>query len=349
MQTQIIFLFVFALLALAVSFLCSMLEASLLSIPASHVAMLVEQGSAVGKKLQRMKAQVDRPLSAILTLNTVAHTVGAAGVGAESAIIFGEAWVGLASAIMTILILVLSEIIPKTLGAVHARKLTGFTVWATRIMMIVTWPIVIMLEWVNRLVGHKRQKEPLSRAELVAAVHLGRQAGAVDAQEFKTLRNLMSLGQVKVSDILTPRTVLSALPEDQTVRQVMDGDATLRYARIPVYRGSIDNVTGYATRFEITEAFRAGRAGAELSELARPIKPVPEQASVSDALNQMLAEHEHILLVVDEYGGVEGIVTLEDAVETMLGLEIIDEADEAPDLQEVARELARRRAERARR
>ena len=341
-------LITYAAFALGVSFLCSMLEASLLSIPMSHVAMLVQRGSRFGRQLQNMKSQVDRPLSAILTLNTVAHTLGAVGVGAEASRLFGHASVGIASAVMTVLILILSEIIPKTLGAVYAKSLVSFTAIATRLMMLITYPIIGALLWISRSVGYQRQKETLSRGELVAAAHLARQAGSLGAREYQTVSNLMSLGTIKVHEILTPRTVLMALPENQTVNEVMEEHRSLRYARIPVYRESVDRMTGYVTRFEVNEAYRSGKGGATLSEFSRSIQAVPEQASVASALDLMLQNREHILLVVDEYGGLEGIITLEDAIETLLGMEIVDETDAAIDLQNLARQLARRKRSQSR-
>ena len=188
----------YALLALGVSFLCSMLEACLLSVPRSHVETMVQSGSRWAGRLREMKLHVDRPLSAILTLNTVAHTVGAAGVGAEAAAVFGSASVGIASAIMTVLILLLSEIIPKTLGAAHAKRLARFTTVTTRGMMVVTYPIIVALERVNRLIGFKGHKAGMSRAELSATVRLGKQAGALDEREYQTVRNLMRLGDIAV-------------------------------------------------------------------------------------------------------------------------------------------------------
>lgn len=336
-------LITYAAIALGVSFLCSMLEASLLSVPASHVAMLVERGSRFGRRLQDMKSHVDRPLSAILTLNTIAHTVGAIGVGAEAATLFGHASVGITCAVMTVLILILSEIIPKTLGAVYAKSLAHFTAITTHLMMLITFPVVAVLQSMNRLLGAQDRKETMSRGEFIAATHLGRQGGSLDAREYQTVHNLMSLRTIKVCEILTPRTMVAALPEDQTVDEVMEDERPLRYARIPVYRESVDEVTGYITRFELTEAYRSGQGNTTLSEFARPIKAVPEQASVAAALELMLRNREHILLVVDEYGGLDGIVTLEDTIETLLGMEIVDEADATADLQALARRLAQRR------
>jgi CBS domain containing-hemolysin-like protein len=334
---------VYGVIALGISALCSLLEASLLSIPMSHVEMLVERGSRTGKRLQKMKASVDRPLAAILTLNTVAHTAGAAGVGVEAAELFGTVWVGAASAVMTVLILVLSEIVPKTLGAVYAKRLGWFTAMATRLLIFLTYPAVIVLDWINRLLRPKSGIDAPSRGELLAIARLGHEGGAMSSREFQVVRNMMSLAHITVSEILTPRTVLVSMNENVSVDEAMKGDQLMRFARIPIYRDSIDDVTGYVARVDVVGACRGGSDTRPLKELARPIKTVPDTASVAAALNTMLQEHEHILLVVDEYGGLDGVVTLEDVIETLLGTEIVDESDQTADLQELARRLAERR------
>ncbi len=335
-----ILLLCYALLALGVSFLCSMLEASLLSIPRSHVESLANSGVGWAKSLREMKAQVDRPLSAILTLNTIAHTVGAAGVGAEAADEFGNAAVGVASAVMTVLILLLSEIIPKTLGTVHAKKLGAFTVYATRWMMYLTYPILIALEQVNRLFGRSSHQPAISQAELAATLHLGKESGVIDEGEYRTVLNLMALDDTPVGDVLTPRTVLAAFPQDSIVAEVLTEKDKLEFTRIPVYGKSLDEITGYVMRASLYESQYRGKSDVPLHSLARPIDVVPKQASVGAAMETMLSTRKHILLVVDEFGGVEGIVTLEDALETLLGREIVDETDLTADLRELARQRA---------
>lgn len=339
-------LIVYAVLALGVSFLCSLLEASLLSIPNGYVALLVERGVPAGRTLDRMKSHLDRPLSAILTLNTVAHTVGAAGVGAEATYLFGHHVIGAVSAVMTLLILVFSEIIPKTLGAAYAKSLARFTANVTRLLMLITYPLVVALEAMSRVVGYRREQEVQARGEVLAAVRLARQAGTLDAREYRIVSNVLSLRHIRLSEILTPRTVVFALPAEQTVSQVLEAHTVLRYARIPVYRESLDDVLGYVTRFDVYEHHQAGRGDRPLSDLVKPLRVMPEQASVADTLDVMLKSSEHMLLVVDEYGGLEGIATLEDAIETLLGTEIVDETDAAADLQDLARRRANARRRR---
>ncbi len=340
-------LILFAALALGVSFLCSLLEASLLSLPRSKVESLVAAGSAAARTMKPLQDNIDRPLAAILTLNTIAHTVGAAGVGAQAAALYGDAAVGIASGIMTFAILVLSEIIPKTLGAVHAVRLVGVTAYTTRAMIYVCYPVILLLEWMNRLIAYRRHRAQISRLEILATIRLGHEGGALGEREHRVLTNLLALGNVRVSEILTPRTVLFALPADQTVAEAAAAAPPIRFARIPVYRESLDHITGYVTRYDLLKSAAQGRGAEPLGKFKRPIFAVPAVASVADALEQLLDRSEHIALVVDEYGGVQGIVTLEDVMETMLGQEITDETDPAPDMQRLARRLAERRAARA--
>ena len=330
----------YASLAIGVSFLCSMLEAGLLSVPRSYVEALVQRNSWTGRTLKRMKDNIDRPLSAILTLNTVAHTVGAAGVGAQAAVVFGDAAVGAASALMTLLILVLSEIIPKTLGAVHNKRLAPMTAMTALTMMVLTWPIVVALESLNRLIGGGKQHEGLSRAELLATLRMGHKGGALGENEYRALSNLLTLSKVSLERVMTPRTVLFALPKKLTVAEVREDLGPLRFARIPVYGHDLDEVTGYVPRFEIQKAIADENSDKTLEELSREIPAMPESLPVSRALEKMLSGHHQISLVVDEYGGVEGIVTLEDLLETLLGREIVDETDIATDMQVLAKQKA---------
>ncbi len=334
-------LFIYGALAIGVSFLCSMLEASLLSLPRSHVEAMAARGSRTGLRLKQMKERIDRPLAAILTLNTVAHTVGAAGVGAQAAVVAGDGAVGIASAIMTLLILVVSEIIPKTLGAVHAKSLAGATAVATRAMIVLCMPVIVVLEQVNRLIGYQREKDHIGRSEIFATIQLGRMAGALGTRESRIVSNLLATTDITLANVLTPRTVVFSLPKEMPVRQVISEHHPIRFARIPIYEEVPEKVMGYVSRFDLHTALSAGRGGDPLSELARPILVLPELASVADALEQMLPKGHHIALVVDEFGGMEGIVSLEDLLETVLGEEIVDETDPAADMRELAKRLAR--------
>ncbi len=344
-----ILLLLYLLLAVAVSFLCSILEAALLSVPRSHVAVLVERGRPAGRRLQQMKDDVDRPLAAILTLNTFAHTIGAAGTGAQAAILWGEAWVGAVSVVVTLLILIFSEIIPKTIGAVHAKRLAPFTAWAIHIMMIVLRPVVAICDWISkRIAGTNQKVDRMSRDEVRGIARIAREEGAIDHGELRIIRNLIALREVSVKEVMTPRTVVFALRADQTVRELTTGDPP-RFARIPVI-GPGGDFIGVVPRHDIFQAAADGRPEAIMADLARPLHAVPESARLQPVLEEFVRRREQLFLVVDEFGGVEGIVTLEDVIEALLGVEIVDETDSVEDMRELARQQLRaRRARGARR
>jgi CBS domain containing-hemolysin-like protein len=329
-------LFLYAGFAIGVSFLCSLLEAALLSVPHSHVEMMEHDGSGMGRMLARMKRNIDRPLAGILTLNTVANTAGATGVGAQAAVVFGSAWVAVTSAVLTLLILLLSEIVPKTLGATYCRQLAGFTVLSVRVIMIITFPVLVLVEAMHRLLRPGRTAAGMSRAELKAALRLGHRRGALEADEFRVLDNLLALQQVRVKEIMTPRTVVFHLPADGTVREASESRGALRFSRIPLVGESLDDTHGYVMRSAIFAAAQQGKLHTRLEDLSVPLEPVPELATVDAALELALRKRAHILLAVDEYGGTAGVVTLEDMIETLLGAEIVDETDPVEDMRLLA-------------
>jgi len=333
-------LIMYGVLAIGVSYLCSMLEASLLSLPRSYVESLVERGNSTGKALSHMKDNIDRPLAAILTLNTIAHTVGAAGVGAQAAVVFGSAAVGVTSAIMTLLILVFSEIIPKTLGAVYAKGLAGFTAITLRIMIIISLPIIIPLEWMNKLLGFPKHQSRISRAELLATIRMGKESGALERNEFKVTSNLIRLSEIKINEVLTPRMVVFSLPADSSIKAALREHPDIKFSRIPVYDGHPEQVIGYVSRHDMHATPESEQGTVKLKSLVKRMPFLPEYATVDKTLEQFIKEGHHIALVVDEYGGMEGIVTLEDLLETLLGEEIVDETDPHEDMQVLARERA---------
>lgn len=329
-------------LALGVSFICSLLEAGILSLPISHVHVMIDRGAMGGRLLEAMKANIDRPLAAILTLNTFAHTIGAAGAGAQIFVIFGNAYVAVGSGIVTLLILVLSEIIPKSLGAAHTKRLAPFTALAIQGMIWLTLPLVIPLQWLsNALRG--RAEQVVTRDEVAITAELGHQAGQIDPGESKAIANLLQLSSIPVKDIMTPRLVMFTLPESATVRQILDGDSRPRFSRIPVYRGDTDHVTGYITRHALLTAGLDGQKDTPLSELARPIIALNEDTPVDGAMQRLVNEHEHIALVLDEFEATAGLLTQEDCIETLLGVEIVDETDTVEDMRQAARDLMARR------
>ena len=340
-------LILFVVLAIGVSFLCSMLEATLLSITPSYVETIDAEKPDLGKKLRALRADIERPLAAILSLNTIAHTVGATGAGAQAAVVFGDAGVGIFSAVLTLGILVLSEIVPKTLGATYWRALTPFVVRTLPILITLQLPLVWMSQWLTKLMTGGHKEGEVSREEIAALTTAGQRLGVVEADESRIVSNLLELPNLPVSDVMTPRTVMEALPEAMTVDEAITDRETFSFSRLPLYRDTVDEVTGFVLTREMLLAALKGQGDMALAELRRELPHVPEDMNL-DALFDFLTEKDrHIALVEDGYGGTAGLVTLEDVIETLLGLEIVDEHDEAADLRaEAARKAATRLASR---
>lgn len=339
-------LIAYVLLALSVSFMCSIMEAVLLSATPSYVEMKVQEGSSAAAKLHELKKDVDRPLAAILSLNTIAHTVGAAGAGAQAAHVYGDAFIGLFSGILTLLILVFSEIIPKTLGAAYWRSLA---LPITRVLVPtiwLMWPLVQLSKGITKIVSRGDRAEGISREEISAMAELGEQQGVFEFGESRIIQNLFRFSSLRVKDVMTPRIVLFALPEEKTVREVVNEHEEFRFSRIPVYTETRDDVTGYVLTDDILLKAAQEQGDIPLKELKREILVVPDALRLHALFERMLDRLEHIALVVDEYGGVEGVVSMEDVVETLLGLEIVDEADSAEDMQLLARRQWLARAKR---
>ena len=337
-------LLLYVALAIGVSFLCSVMEAVLLSVTPSYVAALEREGSTVGKRLHQFKENVDRPLAAILSLNTIAHTVGAAGVGAQAAVVFGEAYTGIVAGVLTLLILVLSEIIPKTLGAVYWRTLTPALVRLLTATILVMWPLVKLSQGLTYLLSQDEDEAAFSREEFTAMAELGEEEGVFEEKESRILRNLFRFNSLRVKDVMTPRTVIFQMPERKTIGDVVEEHDEFRFSRIPVYDGDPDDITGYVLKDEMLLRAAQEEFEVSLSEISRDILVVHETLALPDLLERLLDRLEHIALVVDEYGGVAGVVTMEDVVETLLGLEIVDEADSVEDMQALARKQWFRRA-----
>ena len=338
-------LLLYVALAIGVSFLCSIMEAVLLSITPSYVAALERDGSAtLGEQLKSYKEDIDRPLAAILSLNTVAHTVGAAGAGAQAAVVFGDTYVGVISAVLTLMILVFSEIIPKTLGAGYWRSLAPAVVSILRPTIVAMWPFVKLSQGLSYLLANSEEQSSFSREEFTAMAELGEEEGVFEEKESHILRNLFRFNSLRVKDVMTPRTVIFDLPETETIGEVVSKHDTFRFSRIPVYGENRDDVTGYVLKDELLLRAAQEELDVPLSELAREMLVVQPTLPLPDLLERLLDRLEHIALVVDEYGGVAGIVTMEDVVETLLGMEIVDEADSVEDMQALARQQWFRRA-----
>ncbi len=324
-------------MALVVSFLCSIWEAAMLSTPVSHIELLVQEGRQAGLIMQRLRQNVEQPISAILTLNTIAHTVGAFGAGAEATVIFGSEFEGLIAIVLTLLILVFSEIIPKTLGAVYAKPLTPFTAYSLRALLLLLKPAVFAFEFITRSMRPSHEPPTVTRSELQVMARISAEEGGIQERENRVVANLLQLADVQVETIMTPRTVVLMFQEEQTVADIMRSYTFLPFSRIPIYGESSDDVSGYVLRHEIYRRAAADEHDLKLREIGRKLDVVPETNSVAQVLDEFIARKDHIFLVIDEYGGTAGLITLEDTVETLLGIEILDESDAVADLQELAR------------
>ena len=331
-------LIVYLLLALFVSFLCSVLEAVLLSMPMSYIQIKESEGHKAAPLLKKLKTNIDRPISAILSLNTIANTVGAAGVGAQATRIFGEAYFGLTSAILTILILVLSEILPKSVGAKYWRQLAPMSANTIQGMIIVAYPLVIVSEFITKIFPPGKEDASVSRQDISALAEIGTQEGIFADKENKIIQNLIRLGSVKVKDIMTPRVVVVVADENMPISEFITRREYLPYSRIPVFSENKENITGYVFRLAALEKQNSSEKGLTLSSIKRPITVCYNHQSLTSLWEHLLNHKEHIALVVDEYGGFDGIVTMEDIIESILGLEIVDERDGVTDMQQYARE-----------
>ena len=325
-------------LALVISFLCSILEAVLLSTPQSYLLVSQNKGEKWADSFVELKGNIDKPLSAILSLNTVAHTVGAAGVGAEAVKVFGEAYFGVVSAVLTILILVLTEIIPKTVGARYWRGLAKPGVFLIRAFIIITYPLVYVSAILTKAISSGDTGQTTSRDEISALASIGANEGIFSEKEHKIIQNVLRLKNIRVTQIMTPRVVVAVADEDTTVVEFLEDKDYLKYSRIPIYHEETENITGYVFRQEVFEKLAEDNHEMKLKDIRRDIVMIPNTNTLYVVWERLLETKEHIALVVDEYGGVDGVVTLEDIIETLLGLEILDEKDTVSDMQKFARE-----------
>ena len=331
-------LITYVLLALVFSFLCSVAESVLLSITPSYIEGQKEKRPKHAALLKRLKQDnVDRSLAAILTLNTIAHTVGAIGAGAKATVVFGSAWFGLFSAVMTLLILFLSEIVPKTIGAVYWSKLVGPISFFVNTLIVVLYPIVWISERLTKFISHGKDIHIFSRDEFIAMTQVGVETGQIHSKESRIIRNLFRFESLKVADIMTPRAVISALAEDMKIIDSLKQVTHTPFSRLPLYRTHTDDITGFVLKDDVL-IFTAHKRGDEkLKALKREILAVPESVSLTALLEHFLKNRQHITIVVNEYGGTDGLVTLEDLIETLMGMEIMDETDDVEDMRALAR------------
>lgn len=332
-------------LALSVSFLCSVLEAVLLSTPVSFIAMKEQEGAKNAPLMMHLKKDIDRPISAILSFNTIAHTVGSAGVGAEATKVFGDAWFGVISAILTILILVFSEIIPKTIGSYYWRQLAMPSASIIRVMIIFMYPLVWLSEFITKLISSDKQPLSVSREEVTAMVTVGTEEGVFESQEKDIIQNLFKLDNITVGEIMTPRTVVVMAQENSTLKEFYAIEEHRTYSRIPIYSENPDFITGIVLKQTVLENLAEDKFDMELRDIRRPILSYDEETPVGDVWEEMLKGKEHIAQVRNEYGCFLGVVTMEDIIETIIGQEIVDEKDTVADLQEYAREKFKEQSE----
>ena len=331
-------LITYMLLALIVSSICSVLEATILSTPITFINTLEQQGAKGAARLKKLKTDIDRPISAILIVNTIANTVGASLVGAEAAKLFQSTGVGVISGLFTFLILVFSEIIPKTIGSNYWRNLAVPASAVIQGMIYITYPIVWLVEKFTHLLTDDSAPS-VSREEVVAMVSTGAEEGVLEKEENKMIQNLLKLDDVTAHEIMTPSSVVTMAESSQTIREFYNSDDFAKFSRIPLYEEENDDyITGYVLKQEILEKLAQDKFNIKLKDLARPILSFNEDESVSNIWEKLLEKKEHISVIIDEYGSMRGIVTMEDVIETMLGFEIVDEKDEVVDMQELAKE-----------
>ena len=325
------------LISVLMSALCSMLEATLLSTPLSYITGLEEQGVKGAARLKRLKQNPDRPISAILCLNTIANTVGASIVGSLVYEVYGDAVVGIFSTIFTLAILILSEIIPKTIGTSYWRSLALSASVIINAMIFITFPLVWILEKMQKLISSKSNQVSVSREDISAMVSVATEEDVIETEEKKMIQNLLKLDEVTAHEIMTPSVVVEMVPGSMTIKEFYDSDNT--HSRILVYDEENDEyVVGYVLRSEVLEKMAEDNFSAPLNDIIRPILTFEEEDTVADIWEKLLEKKEHISAILDEYGSLRGIVTMEDVIETMLGQEIVDEKDEVVDMQEYAKD-----------
>lgn len=339
----LLFLYLFS--AIGISFMCSVLEAVLLSTPVSFINMKLKAGEQTAALFMKYKQNVDKPISAILSLNTIAHTIGAAGVGAEAVRIFGEAYFGLISAIVTILILVFSEIIPKTIGARYWRGLSMGTARIIQVLIVITYPLVWLSEIITKIFSSSDEEKSVSREEVSAMVSLGEEEGVFKIKESKVIQNILKLDDIYANDIMTPSVVVATADENMSLKEFYANKRYLQHSRIPVFSGSKDNIVGYVLRQTVFEYLADDRFDILLKDIKRDISVFRDNVSIVRIWEALLGKKEHIALIVNEYGDFDGIVTMEDIIESIFGLEILDEKDKIADMQQYARERWKRKQE----
>ncbi|QNK76753.1 HlyC/CorC family transporter [Winogradskyella sp. PAMC22761] len=353
----------YAVISIFFSFICSILEAVLLSLTPTFINIKKKEGKVYATELEELKKDVDRPLIAILTLNTIAHTVGAILVGVQAKVAYAEMYgttertilgititedlmVAIVSTVMTILILVASEIIPKTIGATYWKQLANFTSKALNILIfpLKYTGILWVLQLTTKLIGGKGHGSVLNRESFAAMADIAHEEGVFEENESKIIKNLLTFKEVFAKDVMTPRTVMKTVDENMTVEEFFKENMNLRFSRIPIYSGDADNIQSLVLKDEVFKEMALDNGSKKLSDLKRNIIVVERNLPIPKLFEKLVESRNHMALVVDEYGSVSGIVTMEDVIETLLGLEIMDESDNVSDLQSLARKSWEARA-----
>jgi len=337
-------LLLFLLGAMAVSFLCSILEATLMSTPISYITMREEEGYKPAARFKEYKQDPSRAIAAILSLNTIANTIGAAGVGSQATRLFGSQWFGLVSAVMTILILIFSEIIPKTLGTTRWKSLMGFATVMIRGLIFLMYPLVLLIELLSGLITPEDAEEPaVSRDEVSAMANVAEEEGDLEEDENTIIQNLISMDEVKAFDVMTPRVVCEIAPESMTLKSFYKNKRYRHHSRIPVYADNDEYITGYILRMEALQLMAEDKFDLTLGEIRRDVATFDEDTTLDVIWDEMLSKDEQIAIIINEYGSFQGIITLEDVIETLLGSEIVDENDTVRDMQQLALERWKKR------
>lgn len=336
-------LLVFLLGAMAISFLCSVLEATLMSTPISFITMREEDGYKPAVKFKRFKQDSSRPIAAILSLNTIANTIGAAGVGRQATILFGSEWFGVVSAVTTVLILVFSEIIPKTIGTTRWKSLMGFATAVISALIIVMYPLVIMVEYLTRVITPKESESIVSREEVSAMANVAEEGGDLEEDENTIIQNLLNLDETTASDAMTPRVVCAIASEGTSIKNFYKDRRYRHHSRIPVFVDNDEYITGYILKMDALQLMAEDKYDVTLGEIKRDIASFPEDTTLDKIWDEMLGKDEQIAVIINEYGSFQGILTLEDIIETLLGSEIVDEHDNVRDMQQLALEKWKKR------
>ena len=319
-----------------VSFLCSVLEATLMSTPISFVTMREDEGYKPASLMKSYKLDSSRPLAAILSLNTIANTIGAAGVGQQATLVFGSRWFGLVSAVTTILILVFSEIIPKTIGTTHCKSLMGPAARIIRLLIHALYPIVICVEWLQKMITPSDKETVISRDEVGAMADVAEESGELDEDENEIIQNVINIDEITAADAMTPRVVAAIAPESMTVKAFYRDKRFQHHSRIPVYDGNDEYITGYILRIEALQLLAEDKFDKKLGDIRRDIASFTEDTTMDVIWDEMLSKDEQISVIINEYGSFQGILSLEDVIETILGDEIVDEKDAVRDMQQLA-------------